>query len=107
MTTILKVGIEFFTMKESILSQRGHSSKSEVSSLSALSDPCHSGDGRYAQIAAFLTQVRVPTKKMGKGWHPETVWRILEIAIVTRHRSYCERLSTSSEYASEPTIRSV
>ena len=37
------------------------------------------------QIAAFLSQVGVPTKKMGKGWKPETVRRILEIALGSKN----------------------
>jgi len=30
------------------------------------------------QIASFLSKIGVPTKKRGKGWHPEMVKRVLE-----------------------------
>lgn len=44
------------------------------------------------QIGAFLTQVGVPTKKMGMGWHPETVRRILEIVRGSKKESITSEL---------------
>jgi Recombinase len=50
------------------------------------------------QIAAYLTQIGVPTKCRGKGWHPEMVSRILQSVNLARQ---ARALQTPEECSQE------